>query len=393
MFFKPDKARKKFLLIGYYGFNNTGDDVLTYIFIDKLNKLFNYPEFIIRSINKIYLPEKTNAYFFVSILRRKLWLGIIPLIKILFADAVIIGGGGLFHDPKSKQDPTKGWWHNVFKYYYTKFDWYTLLFKILKKKIFFLNLSIGSLSIDYNLNMVHKIMQRGNLATLRDLKSSTYLQGKSIKHEICFDAGILINDYVQSQPGKNSDNNILGISVLDFSREDICFSGDVDLIYKNLISVLNNFLETDSKNKVYLFDFHGGEHELSDTKVNDLIYKQLKENAERISYNENPVKTAEVLKECNTFIGTRLHSCIFSYAFQIPFILINYHEKSAEFANMINLPNEYILSVNDLADYTKLDNIFKLLQNTDFSAMNLLPYEDAYNKANSQFAMIKNILN
>jgi len=61
--------------------------------------------------------------------------------------------------------------------------------------------------------------------------------------------------------------------------------------------------------------------------------------ARRVDYRHgDPLATARALGECNAVISTRLHGAIVAYVLGVPFMIVDYHPKCADFASDIDLP-------------------------------------------------------
>ena len=52
----------------------------------------------------------------------------------------------------------------------------------------------------------------------------------------------------------------------------------------------------------------------------------------------DPITTAQAIGECDVFISTRLHGAIVAYMLGVPFMIVEYHPKCADFADDIALP-------------------------------------------------------
>ena len=52
----------------------------------------------------------------------------------------------------------------------------------------------------------------------------------------------------------------------------------------------------------------------------------------------DPIATARAIAECDAFISTRLHGAIVAYMVGVPFMIVDYHPKCADFADDIGLP-------------------------------------------------------
>lgn len=93
--------------------------------------------------------------------------------------------------------------------------------------------------------------------------------------------------------------------------------------------------------QVEIFVLNG--HSLhGDTELARSLHQALTERgipARKIGYFRcDPIATARMIGECDAFISTRLHGAIVSYVLGVPFLIIDYHPKCADFADDIGLP-------------------------------------------------------
>lgn len=62
-------------------------------------------------------------------------------------------------------------------------------------------------------------------------------------------------------------------------------------------------------------------------------------STELIRYRDSdPIVMAQAIAKCNVFISTRLHGAIVAYMLDVPFLIVDYHMKCADFADDIGLP-------------------------------------------------------
>jgi polysaccharide pyruvyl transferase WcaK-like protein len=111
----------------------------------------------------------------------------------------------------------------------------------------------------------------------------------------------------------------------------------------------NWWLETKINSKIYLFIFHGGTKD-DDASITGLLKSKLinPNRVEIIEYNSNPEKVLNKVNDCSAFIGMKYHSCVFAYMCEVPLLLIEYHPKCRYFADEIKLPNEAIVSLEEV---------------------------------------------
>ena len=75
----------------------------------------------------------------------------------------------------------------------------------------------------------------------------------------------------------------------------------------------------------------------------------------------NHLETASLVSKMDIFLGMRLHSLILSFAYNVPFVSINYATKCHDFLNLIAEEDKEI-TFKDLTEsrlINKLENIYK----------------------------------
>ncbi|MCB4755631.1 MAG: polysaccharide pyruvyl transferase family protein [Elusimicrobia bacterium] len=85
----------KFLVAGYYGFGNLGDELILRCLTDQLNKRFPNSPVTVLSAH----PSKTTKWHGLEAVNR--WNPLAVIWRIFKADRFILGGGGLFQDTTS----------------------------------------------------------------------------------------------------------------------------------------------------------------------------------------------------------------------------------------------------------------------------------------------------
>lgn len=71
-------------------------------------------------------------------------------------------------------------------------------------------------------------------------------------------------------------------------------------------------------------------------------------------YHRDTRRMMAAVASCDAVVGVRLHSCVFSYALEVPFLLVPYHQKCLDFADEIDLEPDCVMrsdrSCSDLQD-------------------------------------------
>lgn len=94
--------------------------------------------------------------------------------------------------------------------------------------------------------------------------------------------------------------------------------------------------------KIQFFVFNGepprGDDELTN-KMAEVLEPQAK--VEIIPYSNNPGATWRKLAYCDAVFSTRLHGGIFACVAEVPFLLVEYHQKCSDFLKGINCPAQW----------------------------------------------------
>ncbi len=352
-----------FLLRGYYGQKNVGDNALLYSILIKLNEVYPSGKFSVISKNPMYIPNTANnVYFVISTIRN-------VLSELFKCDCLLFGGGGQFQNTNKKRLPP-----DLIKQLAL-----IILAKILGKKVGLLGVSIGPVYTKLDELVLKYIVNFSDAVSIRDNSSINLLRNLGIKRDLIltFDIGSALATKILVPAYKISKDKLIGLSVLPvfFNRENN-YQKDLILI-ENLAK---NFALINKENNINfnirLFVFHNGEKGDKSLTIQfrDMLQKRLGQNCEIevIPYDDNPLLILEKIKECHCFIGMRLHSCIFAYLSELPLLAVNYHPKIKGFAEMVELPSQSLIELEDIIqDDKKFKEIFVgfLLNTSGFKAI------------------------
>lgn len=157
------KSRHRILMMGYYGFDNSGDDAILEAMVSAFQDLD--PDLELTALSK--RPEKTaSAYGIRSANRFRLW----ELSKEMRrTDLFLFGGGTLLQDRTSTR--------SIRYYLYVL----SLARKYRKKTMIFAN-GLGPVSKEKNRSLTAKALSTADLITLRDESSLRYLEELGVKN-------------------------------------------------------------------------------------------------------------------------------------------------------------------------------------------------------------------
>lgn len=316
----------KIFFKGYYGFENIGDDIFVHIadwYIKNYNNQIQ-PIFIGRTlpygINYIKTKNKMEKNFY-------------DLKYLIKSDYIIYWGGSTFTRIGKVKD---------LKYYISKFN-------CISKKFLAYGISVGPFISQEKENAVLELLSKSNYVGVRDYESLKY----SNNYRFSFDMAILTPSVfpVNKEEKQNRKWNI-GIN--------LCEADNLN----EYINYIEEFCinETEKINQIRIYIFNGNAD--IDREYSIKLYKKLIKcnlNVEIIPYTLDTKEFIQNFVNIDFLFGTRLHSAIIAYAYDIKFILNEYHEKCTAFLETINNPLRY--------DVLEEGFTIEQIETTDYSSL------------------------
>ena len=323
---------KRLLLVGYFGFDNLGDELL-------LVSLLEYLRENLSDIEPIVLYGKTlsEVYGAKVVPRRYLVNG------IRMSDGICFSGGSILQDVTSIRSLL----------YYLGI---ILLSFIMKKPVIMVSQGIGP----FRTILGRKLLKIINLVysiSVRDKDSLSILR----EFGICKPKRYLGNDLVLyldlerfKKPSTEKKGDIL-ISVREFPN----------FKEEEFLKALVRFKERYNLDIAILVT-----HRLEDRNISERFAKRL--NCSLISW-EDPYSVFSLMSSFKFIISMRLHPLILSSLLNIPFLGIVYDPKVRSFIS--HFPNAYILDVNSNLD--EVENKLSLSwENRDLIASDILRFKE-----------------
>ncbi len=343
---------QKFLIIGYYGSGNAGDEALLKSTITLLNKVFIKPD--ITAIT--YSVKDTETTHGIKGISRNKYIEIIKGIKK--SDIIVGGGGSMLQNITSNRS----------LYYYLVI---LKLSKLFGKKVVLLGNGIGPLKNSLAIKATIKTLKSLDHIVLRDEDSFKFLESYNLNNiylgnDLVFNLNI--HKKLETKPKR------VIINLRDWFYED------------RFIETMISFIEylINNEYEVVLLPFQKG----NDDKVLSKIKYRI--NNPSLIYLES-LNFQDIILHISSgevFIGMRLHGLIFSSLLKKPFIALSYDPKVEIFSEKLKQ-----ICFNDLNTITLegLINSFNKLYNNFEEYKNLLKKntEDilSYNRINEQVLM------
>ncbi len=308
----------KVTLIGYYGFNNTGDEAILYSILRSLKQRNKDLQVTVLSGN----PGKTEKLYGVPCRNR--WRIRDVISAIWQSDLVVFGGGSLLQDTTSRRS----------------LDYYLAIARVarlLRKPVYFMGQGIGPVINEQSKQKVARVLNRVQYITVRDRDSKQQLLDMGVtKPPIEVTADIVLGLYrreVETAPGirvleryqlgDEDQGRMVGISVRNW-RE---LSG-----YKTVVAELADSLAAKGYKVVFLpFHFPG------DVSCARDVVRQMQGDAVVIREECTTIEMLGMISRMELLIGMRMHSLIMAALMGVPSVGLSYDPKIDAAVNLMGL--------------------------------------------------------
>jgi polysaccharide pyruvyl transferase WcaK-like protein len=362
---------KRIFLIGHYGGNNLGDELMLGGILDYLGSTY--------SPKKIFVVSKIKSDLEVQNIEL-ISLSVKSVLKAtLLSDFLVLGGGTHFHDDYTQERYSK---HVLYLF---KILALSICFFLLKKKVHFVGMGFGPFNRK-SIKIITKFcLLFVNHVTVRDEESKRRLGLLGIpikKIKSRFDLAALNPLFAKKTNYKKS--NTLGISLtsLSFSGMD---NGDYfwdNTVIPDLFSLYSN-----SNINIYIFVFRVGNKE-SDLLLSTRLYEKLcsfDTHRVKLITPENQEIFISLVNICEFFVATRYHSAVSAYLLGCRILTIPYHAKLTDFSRLVGLSQASICDTSK--PHTFRNMVDELCNNSD-DFLPKLDIGDAIKSARKNFHFV-----
>lgn len=293
---------KNVFLIGYYGFNNFGDDILERIFVNNFKKL----PFVAR-IAVLHTSQSCKDN--IDYVLRTDFKTVINTIKS--SDVLVFGGGGILQDRTSSKS----------LYYYLAL---ILLGKLYKKKVLLGFQGIGPFIRPWNALLIRLFLNYlVDYISVRDRDTVLSLRKLRIKRSVSryIDPSFMFFDEVNAK--KPSDKKVLGVTLRLVENKL------VKKKYDKVASILNEITRKYNVSIRFLII-----HNEKEIPVIEYLKEKLDVEPEVCDVN---VDNYDAVKQCTHVLSMRLHLLVLSFMQHIPMLAVSYDSKIANFAKSIHV--------------------------------------------------------
>ncbi|HZG71140.1 MAG TPA: polysaccharide pyruvyl transferase CsaB [Chondromyces sp.] len=300
----------KFVISGFYGLGNTGDEAILDSIIANLRTEFDNPDITVFSLSPEETARQHNVHSVYRAWRKENKEKIKALRK---ADVLISGGGGLLQDAY----PTK-FLFGPLPYYLL----IVLLAKLCGAKVMFFSQGIGPVTSGWG-KFLMKLANLADFVTVRDQYSKDLLQKLGVtKPETVVTSDIVFayqrkedDACLRSLPLKGGEK-LVAVSVRPWFEQVKQF--------EQIAQVLDYIIEEKKVTPIFV-PMEGHHDDEASKKV--LAHMKHADQCHILGTDFSPNQYLNFIRHCDLTIGMRLHALIFSTLMHVPHIGLSYDKK------------------------------------------------------------------
>lgn len=293
---------KNFLISGYYGFDNFGDEAILGSIIKDIKSKFKDANITVLSKNPTSSRNQHNVNALDS-------FNLTDILKgVKQSDVLISGGGSLLQDATS--------FKSLLYYLFI-----ILLMKMSKKKVFIFAQGVGPFGNILSSLIVPKILKKVDFITVRDEKSSETLKKWGIESTITSDP--IWTKELEAKPSQT-----VGIQLRRWSGIDGAFLNNLaDHINKHFKDYDIKFLSFQDEKDLRLLQ-----------RFRNILLKNTPGKKIEIVEYQGIEDTLKEIESLDFLIATRYHACLLGVIANIPTVSIDYDIKIQNLSLEAGLP-------------------------------------------------------
>lgn len=336
------KTNKKYkiLLLGWYGYNAIGDDIMAevtkHLFFEEAEKRSIKLQFVPLSILKDFKYRMIHSYLFKN-------------------DLIVIGGGSILG-------------FDTMNLYMTLFGFDRLnLHKISRNRKTPLVIFGGGFRREKEKlpekDRIHmkKLFDKAILKGVRGPVSQQLFVSKGIVNEVEVIGDPALSFYPTHLDNKLNSDFTVGMDVRFMKTGEPQYIKNEE-IYAIFAKLADYFVEEGAQ--IYFFSFTENEHD-SDTEAAKKVIKMMKHknNPKLIPFSNNALKMCSLIRKFDYLISQRLHPCILGWVQKVPNIGFEYQFlKTTDFMNSIGM-DDFIIRTDEFSFDAYLEKYEKMKQN------------------------------
>jgi polysaccharide pyruvyl transferase CsaB len=297
----------KFVISGYFGFRNMGDEAILAAMIEHLTEAAHGSEIVVLSKDPIHTKKAHNVF---AVSRTDL-LGISR--ELADADLFISGGGSLLQDVTSSRSVP----------YYLGL---VTLAKAMRKPVFFYAQGIGPLNLKFSKFLVKTVGNLVEAIAVRDKSSLALLKSLGVtKPEMYVAADPVFG--LKRGHGARKGSELLhaceiptqgGPLVIVSVRPWLAAPGYIQAV----VAACDDLVKTCSAIVVYVPFYRA-----QDAPISQACIELMQERAYMLDCHMSPGEILSIMEEADFVIGMRYHALVFAVATATPFVALSYDPK------------------------------------------------------------------
>ena len=368
----------RYLLSGYYGMRNVGDDVLLYATLAETARHDAAASFTVISD----LPELTPPGLRVSITTGGRRFENVR--QMLHHDVWLFGGGGLLQDVSPRATA-----------YLERLCRSARVIKLMRRRIALVGIGVGPLTTKRGRTAAATLLGQADLITVRDEESRAVIDavapGATV--HVTGDPAFLFPAYVPTVPDAPDGRQVLGISLLPYARS---IGRDVTKDAEAAVGFARALAQTLARHPdwhVTLFEFFAN-REYGDAHVLRMVERELGDPG-RVTYRPYTGDFLALfadLRACRAFVGMRFHSCLLAHAAGVPCLMLSYHPKCDGLALRLGLHPDAAAPLTMLQDGGEIGGRLEALLTDDAKFRPSVPLETLTTAAERNFTLLSALL-
>jgi polysaccharide pyruvyl transferase CsaB len=321
----------KFLLIGFYGRGNFGDDLM-------LHALVAWIRSSVASSVSVFCdrPQVLEGVGAGHVKR-----GIFSLIvAVARCDVLVQGGGTIFHDSYEGRH-LRRYWVNLFLY-----GCIFLIARLFGKPVVLLGSGIGPIRHEMSRRICRFALRRVAFFQVRDVASVRELEALGVQTRniaAAHDLSVLAES--QTRSAMLDPTRTIGISLCDltpFERPGAVYS------WSALSDALNTLSEQ-CEFRVVLLSCFTGSSSVSDGDISRDFVSRLNGKIPvcHVEYSNSPDAFKVEIGRCEYLVATRFHACVAGYLVGVPVVAVAYNRKVTDFCDAVGLDANQVVSLSE----------------------------------------------
>ena len=347
-------------IVGYNGFGNVGDDAILTALVKSLDEQLR-----VSATLYIYMQNRYVIDNFCNVKKIQA-IGIRSPLAILKSfvksSLILICGGDHLHDFGSKLKRLK-----VFAFFLVL----GILAKLSFKRLILVNNGVR-VRTRWGAGLIRAFLKLVTRASFRDTPSYILAKKLGLRHvTLGFDTGVLLDGYfeLKTKVSCNIDGSSLtkvGISITPVYRNFFSKPALDNALADGVAFGINQMLREFKNVRIYLLCFNNDPYTGDMAIIENVLCKlsfDFVDRVEVLEYKGLLVDFLSAFSDLDVIVGCKYHSLLFSYVFDKPLVVINYHPKNMAFAYEVKLKSNSLVSLEDVKKGVLAEKIQELLLN------------------------------